>query len=171
MSNRKGLNFRIGMGYDVHQLEEGKDFWLGGIKVPHSKGAVGHSDADVLIHVICDALLGAANLRDIGFHFSDKDPQYKGIDSKILLERVMELLRDHQYEVGNIDTTICLQQPKLSPHIEEMKQVLAATMQVGVEDVSIKATTTERLGFVGREEGVSAYCVALIYKTATNTET
>lgn len=169
MSNRKGLNFRIGMGYDVHQLEEGKDFWLGGIKVPHSKGAVGHSDADVLIHVICDALLGAANLRDIGYHFSDKDPQYKGIDSKILLERVMELLRGHQYEVGNIDTTICLQQPKLSPHIEEMKQVLAATMQVGVEDVSIKATTTERLGFVGREEGVSAYCVALIYKTETNT--
>ena len=155
------------MGYDVHQLEEGKDFWLGGIKVPHTHGAVGHSDADVLIHVICDALLGAANLRDIGYHFSDKDPQYKGIDSKILLARVVSLLREHQYEIGNIDSTICLQRPKLSPHIEEMKRVLAETMNVRVEDVSVKATTTERLGFVGREEGVSAYCVALIYKVDT----
>lgn len=152
------------MGYDVHQLVEGKDFWLGGIKVPHTHGAVGHSDADVLIHVICDALLGAANLRDIGYHFSDKDPQYKGIDSKILLKRVMELLRENNYEVGNIDATVCLQQPKLSPHIEEMKKVLAETMNARVGDVSVKATTTERLGFVGREEGVSAYCVALIYK-------
>ena len=155
------------MGYDVHQLEEGKDFWLGGIKVPHTHGAVGHSDADVLIHVICDALLGAANLRDIGYHFSDKDPQYKGIDSIILLARVVSLLREHQYEIGNIDSTICLQRPKLSPHIEEMKRVLAETMNVRVEDVSVKATTTERLGFVGREEGVSAYCVALIYKVDT----
>ena len=152
------------MGYDVHQLEEGKEFWLGGIKVPHTHGAVGHSDADVLIHVICDALLGAANLRDIGYHFSDKDPQYKGIDSKILLSRVLSLLRENKYEVGNIDATVCLQQPKLSPHIEEMKKVLAETMHMRVEDVSVKATTTERLGFVGREEGVSAYCVALIYK-------
>ena len=167
MNNRPSLNFRIGMGYDVHQLEEGKDFWLGGIKIPHTHGAVGHSDADVLIHVICDALLGAANLRDIGFHFSDKDPKYKGIDSKILLSDVLMLLREHQYEVGNIDTTICLQQPKLSPHIEEMKRVLADTMKIRVEDVSVKATTTERLGFVGREEGVSAYCVALIYKADT----
>ena len=156
------------MGYDVHQLEEGKDFWLGGIKVPHTHGAVGHSDADVLIHVICDALLGAANLRDIGFHFSDKDPQYKGIDSKILLGRVLELLREHAYEVGNIDATVCLQQPKLSPHIEEMKKVLAETMSMHIGDVSVKATTTERLGFVGREEGVSAYCVALIYKVDTS---
>lgn len=162
--NKPTLNFRIGMGYDVHQLEEGKDFWLGGIKIPHTHGAVGHSDADVLIHVICDALLGAANLRDIGFHFSDKDPQYKGIDSKILLKRVIELLREHQYEIGNIDATVCLQQPKLSPHIEQMKEVLADTMNCRKEDVSVKATTTERLGFVGREEGVSAYCVALIYK-------
>lgn len=156
------------MGYDVHQLEEGKDFWLGGIKVPHTHGAVGHSDADVLIHVICDALLGAANLRDIGYHFSDKDPQYKGIDSKILLSQVLELLREHAYEVGNIDATVCLQQPKLSPHIEEMKKVLAETMQMHIDDVSVKATTTERLGFVGREEGVSAYCVALIYKVDTS---
>ena len=170
MSNRPSLNFRIGMGYDVHQLEEGKDFWLGGIKVPHSHGAVGHSDADVLIHVICDALLGAANLRDIGYHFSDKDPQYKGIDSKILLKRVMDLLREHQYEVGNIDSTICLQIPKLSPHVEEMKKVLADCMKVPQGDISIKATTTERLGFVGREEGVSAYCVALIYKIDTATD-
>lgn len=164
LTNKPSINFRIGMGYDVHQLVEGKDFWLGGIKVPHTHGAVGHSDADVLIHVICDALLGAANLRDIGYHFSDKDPQYKGIDSKILLKRVMELLRENSYEVGNIDATVCLQQPKLSPHIEEMKKVLAETMNARVEDVSVKATTTERLGFVGREEGVSAYCVALIYK-------
>lgn len=165
------MNFRIGMGYDVHQLEEGKDFWLGGIKIPHTHGAVGHSDADVLIHVICDALLGAANLRDIGYHFSDKDAQYKGIDSKILLGRVMELLREYQYEVGNIDTTVCLQQPKLMPHIEEMKQVLADTMKVRVEDLSVKATTTERLGFVGREEGVSAYCVALIFKVDNTSDT
>jgi 2-C-methyl-D-erythritol 2,4-cyclodiphosphate synthase len=164
ITNRPSINFRIGMGYDVHQLEEGKEFWLGGIKVPHTHGAVGHSDADVLIHVICDALLGAANLRDIGYHFSDKDPQYKGIDSKILLRRVIELLRKDSFEVGNIDATVCLQQPKLSPHIEEMKKVLAETMRMRIEDISIKATTTERLGFVGREEGVSAYCVALIYK-------
>lgn len=136
--------------------------------MPHTHGAVGHSDADVLIHVICDALLGAANLRDIGFHFSDKDPQYKGIDSKILLRRVLELLREHAYEVGNIDATVCLQQPKLSPHIEEMKKVLAETMHMHIDDVSVKATTTERLGFVGREEGVSAYCVALIYKVDTS---
>lgn len=165
--NRSPVNFRIGMGYDVHQLEEGKDFWLGGIKVPHTHGAVGHSDADVLIHVICDALLGAANLRDIGFHFSDKDPKFKGIDSKILLTDVMTLLREHNYEVGNIDTTVCLQRPKLSQYIEEMKVVLADTMKIRAEDVSVKATTTEHLGFVGREEGVSAYCVALIYKADT----
>ncbi len=164
------MNFRIGFGYDVHQLVEGKDFWLGGIKVPHTKGAVGHSDADVLIHVICDALLGAANLRDIGYHFSDKDPKYKGIDSKILLKEVMALLRKHHYEVGNIDMTICLQLPKVNPHIEEMKQVLSDVMAVAVQDISIKATTTEQLGFVGRQEGVSAYCVALIYKVEPNHE-
>jgi len=158
------------MGYDVHQLVEGKPFWLGGIEVPHTKGAVGHSDADVLIHTICDALLGAANLRDIGYHFSDKDPQYKGIDSKILLKQVMTLLRDHDYEVGNIDTTVCLQQPKLMPLIPDMKACMAQVMQIRQEDISLKATTTEKLGFVGREEGVSAYAVALIYKVEKRTD-
>ncbi|MEP1088580.1 MAG: 2-C-methyl-D-erythritol 2,4-cyclodiphosphate synthase [Algoriphagus sp.] len=155
--------FRIGFGYDVHQLKEGYDFWLGGIKLAYEKGAVGHSDADVLIHVICDALLGAANLRDIGFHFSDQDPKFKGIDSKILLSEVMVLLREAGYEVGNLDTTICLQLPKLNPHIPAMKQCLAEVMNVSENDISIKATTTEKLGFVGRQEGISAYCSALIY--------
>lgn len=155
--------FRVGFGYDVHQLKEGEDFWLGGIMIPHSKGAVGHSDADVLIHVICDALLGAANLRDIGYHFSDQDPQYKGIDSKELLQRVMNLLKEKGYQVGNLDTTICLQQPKINPHIPAMKTCLAQVMQIDESKLSLKATTTERLGFVGREEGVSAYCVALIH--------
>ncbi|WP_373495757.1 2-C-methyl-D-erythritol 2,4-cyclodiphosphate synthase [Aquiflexum sp.] len=157
------LNFRIGFGYDVHQLQQGYDFWLGGIKLEHEKGAVGHSDADVLIHVICDALLGAANLRDIGYHFSDKDPKYKGIDSKILLKEVMGLIRNEGYEVGNIDTTVCLQLPKVNPHIVAMKKCLSEVMEVEERNISIKATTTENLGFVGREEGVSAYCVALIY--------
>ena len=157
-------NFRIGFGYDVHQLKEGHEFWLGGIKLAHDKGAVGHSDADVLIHVICDAILGAADLRDIGFHFSDTDPQYKGIDSKILLKEVMKLLRNNGYELGNVDTTICLQIPKVNPHIPLMKQCLAEVMAVEASQISIKATTTEKLGFVGREEGVSAYCVALINK-------
>lgn len=155
--------FRIGFGYDVHQLKEGEEFWLGGIMIPHSKGAVGHSDADVLIHVICDALLGAANLRDIGYHFSDQDPQYKGIDSKILLKEVMELLKKEGYQIGNLDVTICLQQPKINPHIPAMKACLAEVMKIEDNKLSLKATTTERLGFVGREEGVSAYCVALIH--------
>lgn len=157
-------NFRIGFGYDVHQLQEGLDFWLGGIQVEHHKGALGHSDADVLVHVICDAILGAANLRDIGYHFSDKDPQYKGIDSKILLKEVIRLIRKEGYELGNIDTTVCLQIPKLNPLIPEMKACLAQVMEVEESRISIKATTTEKLGFVGREEGVSAYCVALIHK-------
>mgnify|MGYP006145586691 FL=1 len=157
-------NFRIGFGYDVHQLREGYEFWLGGIKLEHEKGAVGHSDADVLIHVICDALLGAANLRDIGYHFSDKDPKYKGIDSKILLREVMQLIRKEGFEVGNIDSTICLQVPKLNPHIPEMKACLAEVMGTPISNISIKATTTEQLGFVGRQEGISAYCVVLIHK-------
>ncbi|RAI87049.1 2-C-methyl-D-erythritol 2,4-cyclodiphosphate synthase [Algoriphagus yeomjeoni] len=155
--------FRIGFGYDVHQLKEGYDFWLGGIKLEHEKGAVGHSDADVLIHVICDALLGAANLRDIGYHFSDQDPKFKGIDSKILLSEVMLLIREAGFEVGNLDTTICLQLPKVNPHIPTMKTCLAEVMNISENDISIKATTTEKLGFVGRQEGVSAYCTALIY--------
>lgn len=155
---------RIGYGYDVHALAEGVDFWIGGIKIPHTHGAYGHSDADVLIHVICDALLGAANMRDIGYHFSDKDPQFKGIDSKILLRKVVGLLVDAGYGIGNIDATVCLQEPKLSPHIEEMKVTLAEVMGIPVNDVSIKATTTEKLGFVGTKEGVSAHAVALIFQ-------
>ena len=158
------MKIRVGFGYDVHQLAAGKDFWLGGIRVPHSQGAVGHSDADVLIHVICDALLGAANLRDIGHHFSDQDPQYKGIDSKILLAKVMKLIRDKGYELGNIDATVCLQKPKINPHIPAMRACLAGVMGVAGEDVSIKATTTEKLGFVGKQEGVVAYATVLICK-------
>lgn len=155
---------RIGYGYDVHALAEGVDFWLGGIKVPHSHGAFGHSDADVLIHVICDALLGAANMRDIGFHFSDTDPKFKGIDSKILLKDVVALLAKADYAIGNIDVTVCLQRPKINPFIPEMKAVLAEVMDIPEADISIKATTTEKLGFVGKEEGVSAHAVALIYQ-------
>jgi len=158
------MNIRIGFGFDVHQLAAGKDFWLGGILVPHVKGAVGHSDADVLIHTICDAILGAADLRDIGFHFPDTDAKYKGIDSKILLKDVMAIVRKHGFELGNIDATIALQKPKVNPHVPEMKNVLADVMNVSVGQLSIKATTTEKLSFVGREEGVSAYAVALLQK-------
>ncbi|MCL4153033.1 UNVERIFIED_CONTAM: hypothetical protein GTU68_004840 [Idotea baltica] len=158
------MKIRVGFGYDVHKLEEGEDFWLGGIKVPHTHGAVGHSDADVLIHVICDALLGAANLRDIGYHFSDQDPQFKGIDSKLLLKDVVKLITEKGFSVGNIDATICLQRPKINPHVPAMKTCLAEVMGVDEEDVSIKATTTERLGFVGKEEGVAAYATVLIQK-------
>ena len=156
---------RIGYGYDVHQLGEGEELWIGGILVPHSKGAIGHSDADVLIHVICDALLGAANMRDIGFHFSDKDPKYAGIDSKILLKNVVEMLSNNGYGIGNIDSTICLQLPKLSSHIPKMQQTLAEVMGIPETDITIKATTTEKLGFVGKEEGISAHAIALIYPT------
>lgn len=159
------MKIRIGFGYDVHQLAPDADFWLGGIKIEHTKGAVGHSDADVLIHVICDALLGAANMRDIGYHFSDKDPQYKGIDSKILLKDVMTLLRKKGWEIGNIDSTICLQQPRINPHIPAMKKCLAEVMAVEEEDISIKATTTEKLGFVGKEEGVAAFASVLITRS------
>lgn len=158
------MKIRTGFGYDVHQLKEGEDFWLGGIKVPHIKGAVGHSDADVLIHVICDALLGAANMRDIGYHFSDKDPQFKGIDSKILLKDVMTLLKEKGWSIGNIDSTICLQQPKVNPHIPAMKKSLSEVMEIEEDDLSIKATTTEQLGFVGKEEGVAAFATVLIVK-------
>ncbi len=157
-------NIRVGYGYDVHAMAEGVDFWLGGIQVPHTHGAFGHSDADVLIHVICDALLGAADMRDIGFHFSDKDAQYKGIDSKILLQRVMKLLDDAGWGVVNVDTTICLQEPKIGPYIDQMKATLAKVMQLEISDVAVKATTTEKLGFVGKKEGVSAHAVVLIYK-------
>ncbi len=158
------MHHRIGFGFDVHRVEEGRPFWIGGIEIPHSHGAVGHSDADVLIHAICDALLGAANLGDIGFHFSDKDPQYKGIDSKLLLKDVMLLLREKSYEVGNIDATIVLEMPKINPHAEAIKASLSEVMAVAGDDISIKATTNERMGFVGREEGVACYAVCLIYK-------
>ena len=158
------MKIRVGYGYDVHQLADGEEFWLGGILLDYHKGAVGHSDADVLIHVICDALLGAANLRDIGFHFADTDPQFKGIDSKVLLKNTVALIRSKKYEIGNIDVTVSLQKPKINPHIPEMKTCLAKVMEISEEDLSIKATTTEKLGFVGREEGVDAHAVVLIYK-------
>jgi len=158
------MSIRVGFGFDVHQLQDGLDFWLGGIKVPHTKGGLGHSDADVLIHSICDALLGASNLGDIGKHFPDTDPRYKGIDSKALLKEVMILIRKNGYELGNLDSTICLQTPKIGPFIPEMQKVLASCMGVDTDLVSIKATTTEKLSFVGREEGVSAYATVLIQK-------
>ncbi len=158
------MNIRIGFGYDVHKLAEGEEFWLGGILIPHTTGSVGHSDADVLIHVICDALLGAINKRDIGYHFPDTDPAYKGIDSKELLGQVMVILRDEGWEVGNIDSTICLQKPKIGPVIPRMVKCLAEVMDIAGDKLSIKATTTEKLGFVGREEGVSAYAVVLVQK-------
>ena len=153
---------RIGFGYDVHQLSEGHSLWLGGVMIPHSKGSVGHSDADVLIHAICDALLGAAGLGDIGMHFPDTDPAYKGIDSKILLKKVLALIMSKNYKVVNIDSTICLQSPKISPWIPSMKEILAGILEIGTDCVSVKATTSEKLGFAGREEGVEAYAVALI---------
>ena len=158
------MSFRVGFGFDVHQLKDGLDFWLGGIIVPHTKGGLGHSDADVLIHTICDALLGAANLGDIGKHFPDNQADYKAIDSKILLKEVMLLIRNKGYEIGNIDSTICLQTPKIGSYIPEMQKVLAICMNVDVDQVSIKATTTEKLSFVGREEGISAYATVLINK-------
>jgi 2-C-methyl-D-erythritol 2,4-cyclodiphosphate synthase len=162
------MNFRIGVGYDVHQLAKGYEFWLGGIKVEHSKGSVGHSDGDVLIHAICDALLGAACLRDIGFHFPDTDPSLRSIDSKIILHRTHEIIRNAGYSIGNIDSTICLQTPKIKGLIPIMQESLERVLNLRPGTVSVKATTTEKLGFVGREEGVSAYAVALLYQTASH---
>lgn len=158
------MNIRVGFGYDMHRLQEGRDLWLGGVKLEFHKGLLGHSDADVLVHAICDALLGAANLRDIGFHFPDTAEEYKEINSLLLLKRTVQLLDEHDYEVGNIDATICAEQPKLNPHIPDMQKKLSETMGVQVADISIKATTSERMGFVGREEGITAYAVALIQK-------
>jgi 2-C-methyl-D-erythritol 2,4-cyclodiphosphate synthase len=158
------MNFRIGQGYDVHRLEEGLELILGGIKIPHTKGCVAHSDGDVLIHAICDALLGAAALRDIGFHFPDNNSNYKNIDSKILLQKTMNILSEKGYSLINIDSTICLQKPKIQDYIPKMISTLAEILNVSEESVSIKATTTEKLGFVGREEGISAFAVALIQK-------
>lgn len=156
------MKIRIGLGYDVHMLEEGKEFFLGGIKLPAEKGATGHSDADVLIHAICDALLGAANLRDIGYHFRNTDERWAGMDSKYFLSEVTHMLHERGWKVGNVDCTVVLEAPKVNPHIDAMKKALAPLMQVDEDDVSIKATTSETLGFVGRQEGVNAYAVALI---------
>lgn len=158
------MKIRVGMGYDVHRFEEGRPLWLGGINIPHTHGLAGHSDADVLIHAICDALLGAAALRDIGHHFPDTSAQYAGIDSKILLRETVKLLADAGWRIGNVDATICAERPKLNPHIPAMQACLAPLMGIEPEDVSIKATTTEKLGFTGREEGMSAYAVVLIEK-------
>lgn len=158
------MDIRIGFGVDVHRLEEGYEFWLGGLKLPSSFGAVGHSDADVLIHAICDALLGALNLRDIGFHFSDTDPKYKGIDSKILLKNVMDLIKEKGFSVVNIDATVILEQPKVNPHIPEMQQILAEILEVEADRVSIKATTHEKVDSFGAGEAVKAYAVCLVSK-------
>ncbi|MBR3373293.1 MAG: 2-C-methyl-D-erythritol 2,4-cyclodiphosphate synthase [Bacteroidaceae bacterium] len=153
---------RIGLGYDVHRIAADRELWLGGVKFNTDFGLIGHSDADVLIHAICDALLGAACLRDIGYHFPDTDPRYKGIDSKLLLAKVVGLLSQNGYAIGNIDATVCCERPKINPHIPEMQACLAEVMQVPANCISIKATTTEHLGFTGREEGIAAYAVALI---------
>lgn len=158
------MKLRVGFGYDVHKLVEDRELWLGGIKIEHTLGLLGHSDADVLIHAICDALLGAANMRDIGYHFPDTAGEYKNIDSKILLRKTMKLIRDAGYELENIDATVAAERPKLNPHIPEMKRVLAETMSVDAENISIKATTTEKLGFTGRQEGIAAYATVLIRK-------
>ncbi len=152
------------MGYDVHQLVEGRQLWLGGIQIPHTLGLLGHSDADVLIHAICDALLGAANMRDIGYHFPDTSAETDGIDSKILLRKTYAMLRERGYRLGNIDATICAQRPKINPHVEAMRECLAECLDTDKDNISIKATTTEHLGFTGREEGISAYAVALIMR-------
>ncbi len=158
------MKIRVGFGYDVHALVSDRDLWLGGIKIEHTLGLLGHSDADVLIHAICDGLLGAANMRDIGYHFPDTAGEYKNIDSKILLRDTMKLLRGKGYELGNIDATVCAERPKLKAHIPVMQQTLAEVMGVDADDISIKATTSEKLGFTGREEGISAYATVLITK-------
>ena len=158
------MKIRVGFGFDVHQLVPNRELWLGGIQFEHELGLLGHSDADVLIHAICDALLGAANMRDIGYHFPDNAGEFKNIDSKILLAKTVDLIATKGYRVGNVDATVCAERPKLKARIPEMQEVLAALMKVEVEDVSIKATTTEKLGFTGREEGISAYATVLIEK-------
>ena len=155
---------RVGMGYDVHQLVEGRDLWMGGIKLEHTMGLLGHSDADVLIHAICDAILGAANMRDIGYHFPDTSAETEGMDSKIILKKTIELIATKGYHLVNIDATICAEKPKMNPHIPVMQQCMAQVIGCDPDQVSIKATTTEKLGFTGRQEGISAYAVALIEK-------
>lgn len=157
-----GCKIRVGFGFDVHRLVEGRELWLGGIRLEHAKGLLGHSDADVLIHAICDALLGAANMRDIGYHFPDTGEEFHNIDSKILLHKTVGLIAAKGYRVGNVDATVCAERPKLTPHIPAMQHCLAEVMGIDADDVSIKATTTEKLGFTGREEGISAYATVLI---------
>lgn len=163
------MKFRTGFGYDVHRLVEGRELWLCGVKIPHTLGLLGHSDADVALHALCDALLGAAAMRDIGYHFPDTDATFKGADSKLLLARVVELIGEKGYHVGNVDITICAQAPKINPHIPLMRQTVAPLLGIDTDDVSIKATTTEGLGPVGRREGMTAYAVCLIYKTQNET--
>jgi 2-C-methyl-D-erythritol 2,4-cyclodiphosphate synthase len=158
------MAYRIGLGVDFHQLKEGREFWLGGVKIEHTRGAVGHSDADVLLHAICDAMLGALSLGDIGVHFPDTDMSYKNIDSKILLQTTIGLIRKEGYSVVNIDTTLCLEKPKISPYTTRMREVIASIAGIDVKDISIKATTTEKMGFVGREEGIVAHAVVLLEK-------
>lgn len=158
------MKIRVGMGFDVHRLVEGRELWLCGVNIPHKLGLLGHSDADVAIHALCDALLGAANLRDIGYHFPDTDPRFKGIDSRKLLVEVVALLKEKGYGFGNADITICAEQPKINPHIPDMQRELAKCIGCDIDDISIKATTTEKLGFTGRQEGISAYATALIGK-------
>ena len=158
------MTIRVGMGYDVHRLVEGRELWMGGIRIDHQMGLLGHSDADVLIHAICDALLGAANMRDIGYHFPDTAAETLNVDSKILLAKTVALIASRGYRIGNIDATVCAERPKLNPHVPAMKACLAQVMGVDEDSISIKATTTERLGFTGREEGISAFAVAMIEK-------
>ncbi|MBS1653911.1 MAG: 2-C-methyl-D-erythritol 2,4-cyclodiphosphate synthase [Bacteroidetes bacterium] len=158
------MSYRIGFGIDFHQLVEGRDLWLGGVQIPHTKGALGHSDADVLLHAICDALLGAACLGDIGVHFPDTSAEFKNIDSKILLERTITLLKNERFKVVNIDSSICLEAPKIKPHVPAMQKIIAGIIGITEKDISIKATTTEKMGFVGREEGLVAYATVLLEK-------
>jgi 2-C-methyl-D-erythritol 2,4-cyclodiphosphate synthase len=162
------MKIKVGFGFDVHKLVGGEPLWIGGVNVPSDKGATGHSDADVLIHALCDALLGAVNLRDIGVHFPDTDPAYKGIESIKLLEKVCQLVKEKGYTVNNIDSTICLEKPKIADQIPQMKKILASVSCLNEDDISIKATTTEKLGFTGREEGIAAYCVVLVRKNGLN---
>lgn len=159
------MSLRIGSGIDFHQLVEGRDLWIGGIKIPHHKGALGHSDADVLLHAICDALLGALCLGDIGTHFPDTDPAYKNIDSKILLQQTITLIRNEGYGIVNIDSTLCLQSPKIKPYVAAMQEAIAGIAGITIKDISIKATTTEKMGFVGREEGLVAYATVLLQRS------
>ncbi len=158
------MNFRIGFGVDIHQLVQGRDLIIGGVKIDSPIGALGHSDADVLLHAICDAILGAANLRDIGYHFSDTDPQFKGIDSQFLLKESFKLVKQKGYKIGNIDCTILLEKPKVNPHINKMQNIIASILEVDADSISIKATRGEKLGYIGNSKGIQAYCNALIYK-------